>query len=688
FTITGISESWDGNIRLNPRVQSDLARIWPEEILVEVSAPAAISIGPIEYQIDITNHTSETQIDLLVTAPRPEGNIESIIVNVGETGVTATREIINWNIPKMEPGQSVRLSLSVSLSESNQSDSSGAHGKIIFFPVQVSSEQTADPVMSEDLAVYTGGILPIWAIQGSGNKSPYVGRTETTSGIITGIFPELDGLFIQSQNDDQNVSTSNGVFVYFDDTTIPESLERGMLINVIGLITERSEQTEIQVTSEEDITIISTTDLLDTILPSPLAPPMQEALAYFEAREGMLVTLDSYAVAVGPTNRFGETPLFPVSLADSLAPGAPLIYREMGTLNESIIFIDDGSFAEYQFGNQLPLALATGDVISSVSGPLAFSFGNYKIEPADLSQITIEPSTYADQQIEAQPERPTNQIAIATFNVENLFDPFEPHPSSPDLPTLDEYNRKITKIEAAISLMGFPEIIALQEVENVDVLEDLVESIKESHNVSYTPHLLEGTDSRGIDVAYLTSEMITVESVTQWPAPEGVTSRDPLMLTATIQNESINRPIVVINNHFTSLAGGEEATLPRRTAQAEWNVGLVKQAMAENPEASVVVLGDLNSFRETDPLETLEEVLTHVYDGPSITENMMVPYTYIFEGVAQSLDHILVSDDLFGNLVDVIALPINAEYPLQDEDDVSPYRSSDHNPLIAIFELE
>ncbi|MEM9777367.1 MAG: endonuclease/exonuclease/phosphatase family protein, partial [Chloroflexota bacterium] len=560
---------------------------------------------------------------------------------------------------------------------------------VFFFPVRASSDQTVEPVFSEDLAVFTSGILPIWAIQGSGDKSPYIGRTETTSGIITGIFPELDGMFLQSQDDDQNVSTSNGIFIYLDNISVPNSLERGMLINVNGLITERSGQTEVQVSDEEDITIISTTNLLDTIAPSPLSPPAEEgALAYFEAREGMLVSLDSYAVAVGPTNRFGETPLFPVSLAEFLVSGAPLLYRGMEPLNDSIIFLDDGSFAAYTSGDELPLALSTGDVVSTVSGPLAFTFGNYKIEPADISQITIEPSTYADQQVEQRPEQEGNQVSIATFNVENLFDPFDPHPSSPDLPSLEEYDVKLSKLSSSIALMGFPDIIAVQEAENIDVLEDLAEMILSEADVRYTAHLLEGTDSRGIDVGYLTRESVVVESLTQWPAPEGVTSRDPLMLKGTIQTDSINQPIVLINNHFTSLAGGEENTLPRRIAQAEWNVGLVEQVQAENPEAAVVVLGDLNSFRGTDPLNVLEVPLNHVYDGLEQSDSVRLPYTYIFEGVAQSLDHILVSDNLFERLVDVYALPINAEYPLQPLGDAGPFRSSDHNPLIAVFEFD
>ncbi|MFT7585833.1 MAG: putative extracellular nuclease [Cellvibrionaceae bacterium] len=692
--IAGIFESWDGVLRLNPRVQADLARIWPEELLVQVRAPAAVSVGPIDYEIEVTNHTTEVQTNLLVTASRPEGAVETVII---DTGVTATREIINWLIPKLDPGQSVILNMSVNLIASGN-ENSHPTDRIFFFPVTVTSDQSIGALESADLTVYTGGLLPIWAIQGSGTKSAYVGRMATTAGIVTGIFPNLDGFFIQSQSNDQNISTSNGLFVHITDGEIPEAVASGMLINVTGKISEQSGQTEIQVTladSESNaITIISTIDLLETIEPVQLIPPVQDGmLAYFEAREGMLVTLDGYAVSIGPVNRFGEFPLYPISLSENLDSTAPLIYREADNMmSDGIIFVDDGSDAEYASGDELPLPIVTGDIISNVTGPLAFTFGNYKIEPLNTADIIVEPSTYAERTV-AEPEpRPLSQIAIASFNVENFFDPFDPHPSSPPLPSLDQYRQKLAKLSAGFKLMGYPEIVGLQEVENLKVLEDLAEQITADGGPTYQAHLLEGSDSRGIDVAYMTTNRVTLIGLEQRPAPEGITSREPLAMLALVEMAGDDQEIVLINNHFTSLAGGEEASLPRRTAQAEWNAGLVAETLEVFQGAHVVVLGDLNSFRGTPPLDALEVQLNHIFEktGEKIGETNVpyAPYTYIFEGVAQSLDHILVSDLLFDALIEVIALPINADYPLSVAEDTGPYRSSDHNPLIAIFEFK
>ena len=130
------------------------------------------------------------------------------------------------------------------------------------------------------------------------------------------------------------------------------------------------------------------------------------------------------------------------------------------------------------------------------------------------------------------------------------------------------------------------------------------------------------------------------------------------------------------------MSGGERATEPQRTAQAAWNVTLVEQLLAERSDAYVVVLGDLNSFYRSLPIDTLREGgLRHVYElvEPDI------PYTYVYQGESETLDHILVSPTLYDHLVRVEPLHINADYPLPLPDDVRPRHTSDHDPLVAVF---
>ncbi len=61
YKVTGIIEGLDNNIRLYPRLQSDLEKIYPEALMIAAQAP--VSIAPEEeFEISyiVTNHTKET----------------------------------------------------------------------------------------------------------------------------------------------------------------------------------------------------------------------------------------------------------------------------------------------------------------------------------------------------------------------------------------------------------------------------------------------------------------------------------------------------------------------------------------------------------------------------------------------------------------------------------------------------
>ena len=402
-----------------------------------------------------------------------------------------------------------------------------------------------------------------------------------------------------------------------------------------------------------------------------LDPPQDEsaALAYYEALEGMLVQVNEPAVAVAPTSKYGETVLVKTTWE---------IERVMrGDPKGMMIFIDDGSSATHYDQATLPFAIQTGDTVANVVGPLAYTYDNYKIEPLSTPSIT---SVY--QPLPTMAPAGANEFSIVTFNVENLFDFSDPHPSDPPRPTVAAYKLDLTKMADTILALGAPTIIGLQEVETLDILEDLAE-----HDLiadfAYAPVLIEGTDSRGIDVAYLVrGDRATIEGAASYPAPEGLTSRPPLLITVTLHLDVGGETVHVLNNHFTSMSGGEAPTEPRRTAQADWNVTLLQRILAQDPQAHVAVLGDLNSFYESRPLDQLRQAsLRHVYEFTAPHR----PYTYVYQGESETLDHILLTPSLYTHLTYVDAWHINADYPPPIPDDPSARRGSDHDPLIALF---
>jgi predicted extracellular nuclease len=344
-----------------------------------------------------------------------------------------------------------------------------------------------------------------------------------------------------------------------------------------------------------------------------------------------------------------------------------------------LIFLDDGGAATHDDLSSLAFPLKSGDRLDQAIGPLAYTYENYKIEPIELPKISP-----VDRPLPTLEPAGPNQFSIATFNVENLFDTREPHPSDPPRPSRSEYELDLAKMVDSIIAMGAPEIVGLQEVENIGILEDLAGQAALA-GFDYQPFLVEGTDSRGIDNAYLVrGDRVTVEGATAYPAPDGLTSRPPLVLTATVHLEDGDRTVYVLNNHFTSMSAGEKPTEPRRKAQAAWNVTLVERIMAGDPDAHVVVLGDLNSFYDSPPLNLLLDAgLRHVYEFVEPER----PYTYIYQGESETLDHILVTPSLYELLEEVTSLHLNADYPPPIPGDPSARRTSDHDPLVVVFSL-
>lgn len=662
YRITGISEFYDGARQIKPRLQSDLEQIFPPVLMLELQAPISIMPGEtLTYSIKATNHTAGTLTDLHIWTEPPSGRI--FVSELLDDGLNIGGDIV-WIIDRLEgDGSSVQVNYTI-IVEEEEGESITAE------PVFASAEQWREPVETEPYLTFVGSGVPIWAIQGSGDRSPYIGSQATTEGVVTGIFPDLSGFWIQELETDEDPATSSGIFILADEFEIP--VEESDLVRVSGTVREISSQTTLHVLAPQDIEIID----VESSLPPTVDynPPRadQDALAYKESLEGMLVSVDEEAVVIGPTTRYGEY----VLLRESWDQESARRTDEAG----HFIFVDDGS--EIAHENQSTLfypAVTRGDVITGLIGPLAYTFGQYKIEPVDVPEIIP-----GERPLPAVRPARADEFSVATFNVENLFDLLAPHPSSPPLPTLAEYRLKLNKIAEAILAMGAPTIIGLQEVENIDILEDLVEQ-EQIAIFDYVPYLIEGTDERGIDVAFLVrNDIVSVDGVKNYPAPEGLTSRPPLVITATLHLDQGEESLYVINNHFSSLSSGEEATEPRRTAQAGWNATLVERIHQLDPDGHIIVMGDLNSFVDTPPLQTLEEAgLIHVYEFLGPEEQW--PYSYIFQGATQTLDHILASEGLYTHIVLVDALHINADFPIMDLEDTSARHVSDHDPLVVIF---
>ncbi|MCK4300194.1 MAG: hypothetical protein KAX80_11710, partial [Planctomycetes bacterium] len=132
----------------------------------------------------------------------------------------------------------------------------------------------------------------------------------------------------------------------------------------------------------------------------------------------------------------------------------------------------------------------------------------------------------------------------------------------------------------------------------------------------------------------------------------------------------------------------------QRKMQATVVRDFVNSILDADPDALVMVTGDLNDFQFGEPDEGTDHpvaILEGGSDGVPLTnllnlEKDAETYTYVYDGNSQVLDHMLVSPALFDLFVAVDILHFNAGFPADlGEDATTPLRASDHDALEGRF---
>ncbi|RME43744.1 MAG: hypothetical protein D6796_12730, partial [Caldilineae bacterium] len=654
YTISGVLEFYQGKWQLKPRTPDDFQQVFPPVLRLTLEAPNTVQPGAtLVYTLTAFNHTDASLTRLVITSAIP-----APLAEVYDGGIVEG-DTLRWEFPTLPPGGDfVRVHFSVTAPPDGE--------QIVHDRYGVTALEWPEPVTGPPFRTFIGQTVPIWAVQGEGLKSPYVNSTLQTEGIVTAIFdPEdIPGFFIQEVETDDDPATSAGLFVRAED--FPAGLAPGDRVRVTGRVKELSGQTELHLA---DLTVLAHGIPLPD--PVPLNPPEapDEAIRYYESLEGMLVRAGG--IAVSPISKYGETNL--------VRPEWHVEHVLRGEAAGFLITLDDGSWTErYDDASILPYAIVTGDAIADVTGPLAYTFGQYKVEP--LAPPDITPGDF--ERAPTLPEVGEDGFSVATYNVENFFDDKEPNPSSPPRPSHREYLHKALKIANSIAAMGYPTLIAFAEVENVDALQTVAEQPPLA-GYPYQPVLIEGRDSRGIDVGYLVrTDRAEILSTTLRLDDEGLFTRGPLVLQTRIRTTGGDVTLYTIANHWVSLGGGFETTESRRLLQAQWNLDIAAEIQAQDPEANIAILGDLNTFFDAPSIQLMRDAgFVHVFDALLPEER----YTYIYQGEAETLDHVLVSPALARRITGVTVLHINADFPPANPADDSPRRTSDHDPVVVWF---
>ncbi len=580
-----------------------------------------------------------------------------------------------------------------------------------------------------------GTTVPIYDIQGAGHISPFVGVEVTTSGLVTAL--AFNGYYVQDPVGDGNDATSDGMFV-FKFGSKPSVGDLFQLTDTVvefipgGAATGNLSTTEM---TFPVITVLSS----DNALPAPViigssgrVPPNTEVISsgelpvnlqtdpgtfnpandgidFYESLEGMLVTVEG-PVAVSATRTFSRFSSELFTLPNNGAHVAPNNARtERGGINLQPEPDNQGDqnpervqiqFDATLFPFSVP-AITVGDQLGDITGVVGYSFGNFEVNA--LAEFAINPSGLERETTSLSGTK--KRVTVASYNVLNLS------------PGASDANQRATLGSQIVNNLGSPDVIALQEIQDnsgttddgttdaTQTLQALVDAIALAGGPEYAFFDVAPADgtSGGIpggnirnaflynpdrveleSFVSLTPAVLAAAGVGNPNAFDG--TRNPLVATFEFDDEKLT----VINNHLTSRFGSTpifggpqpfvQAGEADREAQTQALNEFVDSLLADDKDAGVIVLGDLNTFEFTNDLT---EILPGTLDGKAVMKTILGEveddnrYTFNFEGNSQVLDHVFATRSLLQRAkLDIVH--VNVDFPRVDNT-----VGSDHEPLVV-----
>ncbi|MEM9213054.1 MAG: ExeM/NucH family extracellular endonuclease [Cyanobacteria bacterium P01_F01_bin.150] len=582
-----------------------------------------------------------------------------------------------------------------------------------------------------------GGITPIHEIQGNGSASPEDGNVHTIEGIVT--YVKSDGFFVQEEDSDADGddTTSESIFVFSNETVTV-----GDRVQVTGTVEEDDNLTRLAGVSA--VTIQSSNNALPTALSVNLPLTSTNAL---EPYEGMRIVLPQ-SLTVTDVYDLGRGGLIEVASGgpletptNTMMPGGDAAYQEMD-LHLNRLIIDDGSDTPNPDPISYPGAglsatntLRVGDTATGITGIISEAWSGWSDTDAYRVFPTEAPTFAANNLRPVAPDDVGGSLTVATFNLGNFFNGDGVgggFPTSRGADSFAEALQQGEKLVAAIAALD-ADVLALQELENDygdgsnSAIASLVLALNSVMGAGTYTYVEPSTATVGDDeiavgvifkpdavsiVAGTTVEILDDAELSGLGLNglgnvfDGVnTNRAPLAVTFEENNSGEQFTVAVSHLKSKSDSGLIDSSDPnydQNDGQSFWNqmrvngVTALNEWLATNPtgtdDPDVLILGDLNSYAQEDPITALE---TAGYTNHS------TDYTYVYEGQRGTLDYALSSASLAAQVTGSTAWHINADEPLvlgYDQDyksagqllslyNADPYRSSDHDPVLIGLSL-
>lgn len=586
---------------------------------------------------------------------------------------------------------------------------------------------------------------PVHDIQGAGANSPLAGSTVSVTAIVTGDFQDndtdnfsnLSGFYVQELVADADPNTSEGLFI-FDGDSPAVNVNVGDRVVVNGTVAESFGETQVTATRVEvtGVGLIQATDINFPVA-NLVANNDGVLIADLEAYEGMLVRFPQQLTVneLYDLGRFGQILLSQQGRNYTYTnQNKPDIVGNTAHLEQNAahnLLLDDGRRSSnddvvryLHSGTGADYFIRSGDAINGLTGNLRFSRGSggsgvatYRLMP------TIEPQL---ESLNPRPGPPSigGALRVASVNVLNYFPTIDTGQSEcgpsgggscRGADSQAELDRQFSKMITALSLVD-ADIIALIEIENNDTesLARIVTGLNDklgAASYAYVNTGTIGTDSIKTGFLYRSTTIglqgahAVLDSRVD---ARFIDTKNRPALAQSFVRLSNGAVLTLAVNHLKSkgsncdsggdpdLGDGQGNCNRTRTdaaaALADWLAG----DPTASGDADFLIVGDLNAHIAEDPLSALKNAgyvnLVEDVEGGDA-------YSYAFSGQFGALDHALASPSLVPQVIATMEWHINADEPplldynlefgrdasLFDAD--SPYRASDHDPIIVGIEL-
>ena len=538
---------------------------------------------------------------------------------------------------------------------------------------------------------------PICTVQGSGASSPYDGQVATIEGIVTAVYTgsgSIGGYFLEQPDCDTDANTSNGIFVY--DPT-PGSIAVGQRVQVAGLVEEYNGVTEITPTSA---TVMGS----GTVIPMEITLPLI-SYSTWEHYEGMflrfpttLTVADNQSwVEYGQLTLAPERSLIPtqhIDPNDAIASGttstgagnAAAVNAAFALIDRNYIVLDDGR--TNSFPSPLPWTsaegtLRTGSTITDLRGVLHYSFGDYRLQPIGTVPIVHQ----------QRPSVPTvgGTVRAASLNLLNYWTTLGGWGAQ----NSGELTRQRTKLLEALQALD-ADVFALHEVENNDLAwTDLLAALNAAVGEGTYAGMEENAFGSGGTKSVIFYRTDVLTPLAALDALNGSPFQRPHLTQSFVVNATGGRFLFSTAHMRSKLCDNATGNnLDQGDGQGCFNGNRREQATAlvlhwaalRNSTGidAQLIMGDLNSYGEEDPLDLLRASGLQQLNAPD-------EHTYAYRGMFGALDHAWGTAELSGSVTGAAVWNINSDEPeaLDYADDnlsryqPNAYRCSDHDPILV-----